>query len=174
VLLLIGFVGLAERFGLETILGAFMAGVILRLVDRDTATHPHFRLKLKGIGFGFLIPVFFVSSGLEFDLSALRSSASTMVLVPVFLVALLLVRGIPALLYRHVVGNRGTIAAGLLQATSLSFIVAAVQIGTSLGQITAATGAALIGAGLLSVMLFPLFALILLASREQREAGEGQ
>src|SRR5438445_11802175 len=69
VLLLIGFVGLAERFGLETILGAFMAGVILRLVDRDTATDPHFRLKLEGIGFGFLIPVFFVSSGLEFDLS---------------------------------------------------------------------------------------------------------
>jgi len=81
---------------------------------------------------------------------------------------------IPALLYRHVVGNRGTIAAGLLQATSLSFIVAAVQIGTSLGQITAATGAALIGAGLLSVMLFPLSALVLLASRDQREAGDGQ
>jgi Kef-type K+ transport system membrane component KefB len=174
VLLLIGFVALAERFGLETILGAFMAGVILRIVDRDTATHPHFRLKLEGIGFGFLIPVFFVSSGLEFDLSALRSSASTMVRVPVFLVALLLVRGIPALLYRHALGNRRTIAAGLLQATSLSFIVAAVQIGTSLGQITAATGAALIGAGLLSVMLFPLFALMLLGGREQREAGHEQ
>jgi Kef-type K+ transport system membrane component KefB len=174
VLLLIGFVGLAERFGLETILGAFMAGVILRIVDRDTATHPHFRLKLDGIGFGFLIPVFFVSSGLQFDLSALRSSVSTMLRVPVFLVALLLVRGIPALLYRHVVGNRRTIAAGLLQATSLSFIVAAVQIGISLGQITAATGAALIGAGLLSVMLFPLCALMLLGGEEEGEAGHEQ
>jgi Kef-type K+ transport system membrane component KefB len=75
VLLLIGFVALAERFGLETILGAFMAGVILRIVDRNTATHPHFRLKLEGIGYGFVIPVFFVSSGLQFDLSALRSSS---------------------------------------------------------------------------------------------------
>jgi Kef-type K+ transport system membrane component KefB len=171
VLLLIGFVALAERFGLETILGAFMAGVILRILDRDTATHPHFRLKLDGIGFGFLIPVFFVSSGLQFDLSALRSSVSTMLRVPVFLVALLLVRGVPGLLYGRVLDKRHTIAAGLLQATSLSFVVAAVQIGISLGQITAATGAALIGAGLLSVMLFPLFALMLLGGEEEGEAG---
>ncbi len=162
VLLLIGFVGLAERFGLETILGAFMDGVVLRNVDRDTAAHPHFRLKLEGIGYGFLIPVFFVSSGLQFDLSAFRSSASTMVLLPIFLVGLLLVRGIPALLYRRVLDSRQTIAAGLLQATSLSFTVVAVQIGIALGQISEATGAALIGAGLLSVMLFPMFALILL------------
>src|SRR5437588_8288386 len=71
VLLLVAFIALAERFGLETILGAFMAGVILRIVDSDAANHPHFRLKLEGIGYGFVIPVFFVSSGLQFDLSAL-------------------------------------------------------------------------------------------------------
>jgi Kef-type K+ transport system membrane component KefB len=172
VLLLLGFVALAERFGLETILGAFMAGVILRIVDPDaTATHPHFRLKLEGIGYGFLIPVFFVSSGVEFNLSALLSSASTMVRVPIFLLALLLVRGTPALLYRHVLGNRRTVAAGLLQATSLSFVVAAVQIGTLLGEISAATGAALIGAGLLSVMLFPLLALMLLGGSGAKRNG---
>jgi len=94
-----------------------------------------------------------------------------MIRVPIFLVALLLVRGVPALLYRRVLDNRRTIAAGLLQATSLSFIVVAVQIGTSLGKITAGTGAALIGAGLLSVMLFPLFALMLLGGGEEREPG---
>jgi Kef-type K+ transport system membrane component KefB len=171
VLLLIGFVALAERFGLETILGAFMAGVILRIVDRDTATHPHFRQKLDGIGYGFLIPVFFVSIGLQFDLSALTSSTSTIARVPIFLVALFVARGIPALVYIHVLGNRRTIAAGFLQATQLTLIVAAVQIGTSLGQITAATGAVLIGAALLSVMLFPLFALILLGPREQLRSG---
>ena len=170
VLFLIGFVGLAERFGLQAILGAFMAGVVLRIVDRDTATHPHFRLKLEGIGYGFLIPIFFVSSGLQFDFSALLSSASTAIGVPVFLLALLLVRGIPALLYRGVLGDRRTLAAGLLQATSLGFIVAAVQIGIALGQISEATAAALIGAGLLSVMLFPLLALMILGGREEREA----
>lgn len=170
VLLLIGFAALAERFGLQTILGAFMAGVILRIVDRDaTATHPHFRPKLEGMGYGFLIPVFFVASGVQFDLSALLSSASTIVRVPAFLLAILLVRGIPALAYRRVVGNRRTIAAGLLQATSLGFIVAAAEIGIALGQISEATGAALIGAGLLSVMIFPALALVLLAGRDPRK-----
>ncbi len=172
VLLLIGFVALAERFGLQTILGAFMAGVILRIVDHDaTANHPHFRLKLDGIGYGFLIPAFFVSSGVEFNLSALLSSASSMVRVLIFLLALLCVRGIPALLYRHVLGNRRSVAAGLLQATSLSFVVAAVQIGILLDEISAATGAALIGASSLSVMLFPLLALMLLGGSGAKRNG---
>jgi Kef-type K+ transport system membrane component KefB len=161
VVLLIGFVALAERFGLETILGAFMAGVILRMVDRDAmATHPHFRTKLEGIGYGFLVPVFFVSSGLRFDLSALFSSASTMLRVPIFLVALLAVRGLPALLYR--MPGRRTAAAALLQATSLPFIVAATAIGMELAVITRATGAAMVAAGLLSVLIFPVTAVGLL------------
>ena len=166
VLLLVAFIALAERFGLETILGAFMAGVILRIVDRDaTATHPHFRQKLDGIGYGFVIPVFFVASGVQFDLSALLASPPTMLRVPLFLLAILLVRGIPALVYRGAVGTRRTIAASLLQATSLSFIVAAADIGIAIGQISETTGAALIGAGLLSVMIFPASALMLLAHR---------
>ena len=80
--------------------------------------------------------------------------------------ALLLIRGVPALLYRPLVGNRRSVAAGLLQAISLSFIVAASQIGLELGLITKATGAALIAAGLLSVLIFPIIALTLLRRRE--------
>src|SRR6266536_3884502 len=96
VLLLIAFVALAGRFGLETILGAFLAGVVLGMVDRDPMmTHPHFRTKLEGIGYGFLIPVFFVSSGLTFDLHALFSSPLTIVRTPLFLVVLLAVRAFP-------------------------------------------------------------------------------
>ena len=149
--------------GPETILGAFVAGVILRLVDRDRMmTHPEFRQKLEAIGFGVFIPVFFVASGIQFDLAALFSSPATILRVPIFLVALLLVRGVPALLYRPLVGSRRSVVAGLLQATSLTFIVAATQIGLQLGLITKATGAALIGAGLLSVLIFPLLALTLL------------
>ena len=86
--------------------------------------------------------------------------------VPVFLAALVLVRGVPALLYRPLVGSRRAIVAGLLQATSLSFIVAASQIGMELGLITKATGAALIAAGLLSVLIFPLLALTILRRAE--------
>jgi len=167
-MLLVAFVALASLLGLETILGAFIAGVILRLVDGDRMmTHPQFRQKLEAVGFGVFIPVFFVTSGIRFDLAALFSSPSTLLRVPVFLVALLLVRGVPALLYRPLVGSRRVVVAGLLQATSLSFIVAASQIGMELGLITKATGAALVAAGLLSVLIFPLLALTILRRAEE-------
>ena len=170
-MLLAAFVALAEGFGLEVILGAFLAGVILRLVDRDRMmTHPQFRQKLEAIGFGVFIPIFFVTTGIRFDLAALFASASTILLVPLFLLALLLVRGIPALLYRPLTDTRRTIVAGLLQAISLPFIVAASQIGMELGLLTKATGAALITAGLLSVILFPITALTLLHRRQFHSA----
>ena len=162
-LLLVAFVALAEALGLETILGAFIAGVILRFIDQDRMmTHPLFRQKLEAVGFGVFVPVFFVASGLNFNLPALLSSPSTILRVPIFLFALLLVRGVPALLYRPLVGSRRSVVAGLLQATSLSFIVASTQIGLALHLITTATGAALVAAGLLSVLLFPIIALTLL------------
>jgi Kef-type K+ transport system membrane component KefB len=161
--LMVGFVALAQGLGLEVILGSFAAGVILTIVDRDRAmTHPDFRRKLEAAGFGFFIPVFFVTSGLRFDLDALFASTSAMVQVPLFLAALLLVRGLPALLYRPLVGGRQTAVSGLLQATSLPFIVAAAMIGMELGHLDEATGAALISAGLLSVLIFPALSLSLL------------
>jgi Kef-type K+ transport system membrane component KefB len=164
--LLVGFVALAGELGLEVILGAFMAGAILSLVDRDQAmTHPQFRTKLEAAGFGFFIPVFFVASGLQFDLDALFGSGSTIARVPLFLAALLVVRGLPALVYRRSIGPRETVVAALLQATSLPFIVAASMIGMELGVIDQATGAALIAAGLLSVLVFPLAALTVLRGR---------
>jgi Kef-type K+ transport system membrane component KefB len=163
VLLLVAFVALASRLGLETILGAFLAGAILNLVDRDTMTHPHFRLKLEGVGYGFVIPIFFVSSGLRFDLEALLDSPSAFARVPLFLLALLVVRAVPAALYAPAVGRRHAVAAGLLQATSLPFLVTATAIGVTLGEIRPATAAALVSAGLLSVVIFPLVAVTLLS-----------
>ncbi len=157
--ILIGFVALAARVGLETILGAFIAGAVLNLVDRETMSHPHFRTKLDAIGYGFLIPVFFVASGLRFNLDALTASPSAFARVPLFLLALLIVRGVPAALYARTLGRRGAVVAGLLQATSLPFIVTATSIGVATGAIAAVTAAALVAAGLLSVVLFPLVAL---------------
>lgn len=162
-LLLIGLVALAANLGLEVILGAFGAGIILGVVDRDEGmTHTRFHTKLEAAGYGIFIPVFFVTSGLRFDLDALTSSASAIAMVPIFLVALLVVRGIPAVLYRGVVDGRHVAAAALLQATSLPFIVAATQIGLELGSISAASAAALVAAGLLSVLIFPAASLVLL------------
>ena len=133
VVLLVAFVALAEQFGLESILGAFMAGAVVGLVDRDSASHPNFRVKLEAIGYGFLIPVFFVTSGLRLDLSGLLENPSALARVPVFAVALLLVRGLPALLFGRLFDRRAVLAAGLLQATSLPFIVTATQIGVLTG-----------------------------------------
>jgi Kef-type K+ transport system membrane component KefB len=165
VLLLVVLVVLAEEFGLETILGAFIAGALVGYIDRDPAmTHPHFRLKLEAIGYGFVIPVFFVSSGITFDLDALRDSPSTLALVPVFLAALLVARGVPAIVYRPLVGERGVVVAGLLQATSLPFIVTASEIGVSAGTLEPATAAAFVAAGLASALVFPAAALTLLRS----------
>jgi Kef-type K+ transport system membrane component KefB len=173
VVLLVGFAAIAEGLGLETILGAFMAGAILTLLDRDEQmTHPEFRRKLEAVGFGIFIPVFFVASGVNFDLDALLESASNVIMVPIFLAALVAARGLPALLYRGLLDNRHIAIAGLMQATSLPFIVAATAIGEELGLVSAAEGAALIGAGLLSVLLFPLIGLTLLKGGGTEDAGK--
>jgi Kef-type K+ transport system membrane component KefB len=172
VVLLVGFAAIADSLGLESILGAFMAGAILSLLDKDEAmTHPEFRRKLEAVGFGIFIPVFFVSSGVNYDLDALLSSASNVLMVPIFLAALVAARGLPALVYRRLLDARHTAIAGLMQATSLPFIVAAVAIGEDLDLIDAAEGAALIGAGLLSVLIFPALGLSLLKRGEGKGAG---
>jgi len=161
--LFVGFAAVAQELGLEAILGAFIAGAIVSVVDADRVmTHPDFRRKLEAMGFGFFIPVFFVASGVRFDLDALTASAASLAMVAVFLAALLVVRGLPALAYRRVLDRAHVAVAGLMQATSLPFIVAATAIGMELGLIDAATSAALVGAGLLSVLLFPLAGLVLL------------
>jgi len=173
-LLLVGLVVIAQLFGLEIILGAFFAGAVLKLLDRDEMmTHTHFHTKLQAVGFGIFIPFFFVTSGMQLDVRALFAGGAALALVPVFLLALLLARGVPAALYRSMVGDRSTLAAGLLQATSLPFIVAATGIGMELGVLSPAVGAAMVVAGLLSVVLFPIGALTLLgANEEQSVAGQ--
>ena len=147
---------LAYRFGFASILGAFAAGLLVRLIDisgRDP--HPQFQVKLEGIGFGFLIPIFFIATGVSFQLKALLTNPVAIAEVPLFLLALLIVRGLPALLYRHTTGTRRAEAAGLLQATTLTFIIVATQIGLLTGKITPTAAASLLAAGLLSSALFP-------------------
>jgi Kef-type K+ transport system membrane component KefB len=160
IVLFVGFAAIAEQLGLEVILGTFIAGAVLGLVDRDQLmTHPDFRRKLEAIGFGFFIPVFFVTTGVRFDLEALTATTEAAAMVPIFLTALFVIRGLPALIYRSVIDTTRTTAAALMQATSLPFIVAASTIGVELQLVDPAESAALIGAGLLSVLLFPLAAL---------------
>jgi Kef-type K+ transport system membrane component KefB len=146
---------------------------VLNLVDRDTMSHPRFRAKLDAVGYGFVIPFFFVASGIMLDLRGVFSSTSGVVRIPVFLVALLVVRAVPAVLYRPATGTRGAAAAGLLQATTLPFLVTATAIGVSIGALSAVTGAALVCAGLLSVVIFPVIALALLRGQRTESTTVG-
>jgi len=167
-LLLSVFAVLAERLGLEAILGAFLAGAIIKLVDRDQmTTHPEFHRKLAAVGYGVFVPFFFVSTGVSFDLDALFSDATNLLRVPIFLAALLVARGLPAVIYRSLATRTQTFAAAFLQATSISFLVVAGRIGVDLGLVRPVVYAALVTAGLLSVVLFPATALTLLRSPEQ-------
>jgi Kef-type K+ transport system membrane component KefB len=160
--MLLVFAGLAHRFGVDSLLGAFIAGVVLRLADRDERPNwDVFQAKLDAIGFGFLIPVFFVGTGVQFDVRALVHHASALELLPLLVISLLVVRAGPAVLYRRKLGARPALAAGLLQAATLTFPVVVAEIGTSLGLLSPAASAALIGAALLSTLLFPPLALAL-------------
>src|SRR6266545_6453899 len=163
-LLLAVFVVLASKFGLEAILGAFLAGATLKLIDRDEGmTHAFFHHKLEATGFGVFIPFFFVSTGIRLDVASLFHSGSALARVPLFLGALLVVRGLPALLYRPFAERTGQlVGGGLLQATSLSIPVVGGQIGVEMGLIRPTNYVALVAAGLLSVIIFPLVALTLL------------
>jgi Kef-type K+ transport system membrane component KefB len=163
----LAFAWLAGRFGFASILGAFAAGMLVRTIDlTNRAPHPQFQVKLEGIGFGFLVPVFFIATGVQFDVRALVHHPAALVEVPLFLLALLVVRGVPAVAYVRLIGRRQAASAGLMQATTLTFVIVATQIGIASGQISRATGAALLAAGLLSATLFPPLAVKLLPARE--------
>jgi Kef-type K+ transport system membrane component KefB len=155
VALMVAFVVLAEHVGLESILGAFLAGAAVAALDRDSTSHPHFRLKLESLGYGFLVPVFFVTSGMRLDVTELLASPADLLRVPVFALALLAARGLPALLFRRRLGSSATAATGFLLATSLPFIVTATQIGLLTGRMSETTATALVCAGLVSVLAFP-------------------
>ena len=146
----------------------FLAGIIVRRTGESWDSQEQFQIKLEAIGFGFLIPVFFVSTGAGLDISALSASTGAIVLVPVFLVALLVVRGVPAALYARAVGRTHACAAGFMQATSLTFIVVATVIGVQTGHQRPSTATALVLAGLLSVVIYPLLALRLLRGADAR------
>jgi len=160
---------LAYRFGFASILGSFAAGLLVRIIESsESEPNKEFLIKLDGIGFGFLVPIFFVSTGVAFQLKGLEQQPGALAEVPLFLLALLVARGVPALLYVRAVGRRRAAAGGLLQATTLTFVIVATVIGQQTGKLTAATAAALVAAGLLSAALFPVAAGWLLARARAR------
>jgi Kef-type K+ transport system membrane component KefB len=166
-LVLVAFLVVSQHFGLESILGAFIAGIVLadlRKGEREDATST-FWPKVDAIGFGFLIPVYFITSGVRFDLDSLLDSPSALAHVPLFLALFLVVRGIPALLFRRDLGARTTGALALLSATSLSFVITATDIGVRLDKLRTENATALVGAAVIAMVIFPMGAQSLLPKR---------
>jgi Kef-type K+ transport system membrane component KefB len=161
-LLLGGLVVLAGSLGLDVVLGAFSAGFIVGLVARGEEAQA-FHVKLDGVGYGFLIPIFFISTGLGFDLDALLESATTLLLVPAFAVLFLLVRGLPAwLLARSDLPERERLSLAFLTASALPLVVAITEVATENGTLAQDDAAALVGAAMLSLLAFPLVGTALL------------
>ena len=167
VLLVIVLVWVASQLGLDALLGAFAAGMIVRLSTTGAEREP-VRGKLEAIGYGFLIPIFFVVSGTRFDLRALMADPTGIIRVPMFLLAFFLARGVPvALLYRKDLPRASRSALALLASTQLPLVVVITSIGLDTGRILPANAAALVGAAMLSVLLYPSIGLALM-----RRAGE--
>ncbi len=160
VLLVFGLLALSQDLGLEILLGGFVAGMITRaaLRGRELAA---FDSKLTAVGFGFLIPFFFVESGISFDLDAL-GSASALLKLALFFALFLVVRGVPAmLLYTSVLDPRERIALAFFCATELPLVVAITTLATEAGHMRSSTAAGLVGAAMLSTLVFPFVGLAL-------------
>lgn len=167
VLLLFALVVIAADLGMDVILGAFAAGMIMGMIVGDRETFL-FETKLEAVGFGFLIPFFFITSGMAVDVVALFGSVEDFLKLPLFLALMLLVRGLPALLlYKKELPRSRWAPLGLLSATQLPLVVAITAIGLDTGKMHATTAAALVGAAVLTVLIFPSIALAKLRREDE-------
>jgi Kef-type K+ transport system membrane component KefB len=161
-LIVVALVWAADELGLDILLGAFSAGVVVRLfLSRgDSAEVEVVTDKLEAVGFGFLIPIFFIVSGVRFDLSGLLSSTSALLLLPAIVVLFLVVRGLPVLLvYRSTLDVAHRRALALFAASALPLVVVIANIGVETGRLQEHFAAALVGAAMVSVAVLPLVAL---------------
>ncbi|WP_022887896.1 cation:proton antiporter [Agromyces italicus] len=172
IFVLLALVALSIVLDLDMLLGAFTAGVLYRLLLVGAPKHDAEAIesKLEGVGYGFLVPIFFINTGVTFDLEALFADGRTLAMLPVFVVLLLVIRGMPSLLAAPAGSSpRDLTATALFGATGLPIIVAVTAIGVDEGDLASGTAAALVGAGMISVLLFPLIALLLRGRGGSRE-----
>jgi len=150
---------LAYKLGLDLLLGGFAAGVITRHILR-TRELPAFDSKLTAVAFGVFVPFFFVASGMNLDVAALFATPADVAKLLLFFVLMLIVRGTPALLlYRGVLGRRDRAALALLSSTQLPLVLAITTLASASGHMRPTTAAALVGAAVLSTLVFPVLGL---------------
>lgn len=157
VVLLVGLLLLSDRLGLDAVLGAFAAGIVLR-VALPEGDH-NLEHKLEGLGYGLFIPVFFVVSGMRLDIRAVLENPDRLA---VFFVLILIVRAVPVyVIFRGRLQGRESIRLALYSATGLPLIVAIAEIGVQAGVMLPQNAAALVGAGLLTVIVLPVLARVI-------------
>jgi Kef-type K+ transport system membrane component KefB len=176
VVLIFGLVALATHLGLDLLLGGFAAGLITRLVLRESEVEG-FDARLTAVGFGFFIPFFFVTSGMAFNLDVLVNDPTALLKLPLFALLFLVIRGIPALLlYRDKFDWRDRFALGTFCAAGLPLVVAITTVALERGEMRASTASALVGAAIISTLIYPLIGLRLRRDRiveiNEAEAGE--
>ena len=155
---------LAASLGLDLLLGGFVAGVIVRIALKGREVEL-FESKLTAVGYGFFIPFFFVVSGVKFDLTALTEEPLRLLELPLFLALFFVVRGVPALLlYRKQLDRQARLALAFFSSTQLPLVVAITTIAIEQDHMRASTAASLVGAAILSTMIFPLVGLRLRAA----------
>lgn len=160
-LVVLGLVWLAVELHLDLVIGAFAAGIVMRLLLASISRREaeEVESKLEGIGFGLLIPIFFVTTGVEFDLAALLDSRRALALLAVGIVGFLLVRAVPVTVaFRSQLPGRQLIGLGLYAATALPLVVVVTDLAVSYGWLRPGDAAGLVGAAMLSVLIFPLVA----------------
>lgn len=161
VLMVFALAALADTLGLDLLLGGFVAGMVVRAALRGHEV-AQFESKITAVGYGFLIPMFFIVSGVRLDLSALIEDPVQFLKVPMFLTLFLIVRGVPAVvLYRKVLIARDRAALALFCATQLPLVVAITTIAVDKGHMIGSTAAALVLAAILSTAIYPLIGLAL-------------
>lgn len=155
--ILLGFVSLADSFGMETVVGAYAAGMAIAMLA-GAAGDETLEDRLGSIGSGFFVPLFFVVSGVTFNLPLLVSSPSSIFQFFIFCLIFICIRLAPLCLYQRHLPQRDVLAQGLLSSTTLPLVVAITYLGAQSGQIRQETATALVGAAIMTVTAFPTFA----------------
>lgn len=147
-------VAVAEKVGSEIILGSFLAGIIFSLLvgkAKEEISH-----QLDVIGYGFLIPIFFIMVGVNIDLNAIIENPGSIAKIPVFLIIFFLVKFIPCLLLRKKYGIRNSLASAMILTAQLSLVIVGAQMALNLGYINNSDYSAFIVTTVISCILFPI------------------
>jgi Kef-type K+ transport system membrane component KefB len=162
ILLLLLLTSVADKLGMEMVLGAYTAGMVISSLTKVTIL----QYRLTSIGSGFFIPLFFITSGIEFDLTGLVTSPASLARLILFCAGFLFVRILPVLLYKRVLPERDLLPLALFSSTTLPLVVAVTYLGERTGDMLPENASALVGAAVITVAVFPAFALLLRAKSE--------